>query len=314
MAKSHGGYMIHLGKSEDRYQAVKTALNELNPVVRGTIIIKPDLPSRDAGLGAFTQISFVRAAIDWIRERGNPKRILIAEGGTDSSTGEVFQGLGYDDFLTNLRNGKDGKNIELFDINRDASFDIDFIDGRGEKLVLPVSKTALDADFMLVFSLLKTHDHVAVSGALRNLDSYIVGAENRIKLHGFGGKRPHEMNDGELAQGARAYSENLLTLYSLIEPDMAIVDGNGQEGNGPLRGTPKTTDLVIAADDVLKVDVVAAQIMGIEPEDVPYIKLAEEQGLEPMDGVDVRGLDPEDVRADFAPHKRSKQMLLSEQA
>lgn len=300
--------MIYLGKNEDRYQAVRDAMNDLNPVIRGVIIIKPDLPGRDVGAGGYTQISFVRAAVDWIRERGNPRRILIAESAVDGTTGELFRSLGYEEFVKNLKNGK---NIELFDCNQDQGYEIDFVDSRGETLRLPVSRTILDADCILSLSLLKTHDHVVIAGAIRNLEGFVVGAENKVKLHGVGGKRPHEMNDGELNRSAKAYAQNLLTLYQTLEPDVCIVDGNGQEGNGPLRGTPKTTDLVLTADDALKADVISARIMGISPEDVPYIKLAEEMGLEPFSELDVRGLDPEDVRVDFAPHKRTKFMQLS---
>ena len=299
--------MIYLAKNEDRYQAVRETLNDLNPVMRGTIVIKPDLPGTDAATGAFTQISFVRAVIDWARERGNPKRILIAESSADGSTQEVFRALGYDKLVQTI---KDAKNIDLLDCNTDAHYDIEFVDARGETIVLPVSATVIDADFVISLSLLKTHDHVALSGALPNLEGFVVGAENKVRMHGFAGRKPNEMDDGELARGARAYSENLLTLYNLIEPDLAIVDGNGQEGNGPVRGTPKTTDLVIGADDVLHLDAISARIMGFEPEDIPYLQLAQDKGLEPFADEKVRGLEPEDVRVDFEPHKRMKSMQI----
>jgi uncharacterized protein (DUF362 family) len=297
--------MIYLAKNDDRYQAVKDALNDLNPVVRGIVVIKPDLPSADAGPGGFTQISFIRAAIDWIRERGNPRKILIAESAVEGDTAELWRALGYEDFFKNLRNGK---NLEFLDCNADQGYDIDFIDARGETFSAPVSRTVVDADFILSLSLLKTHDHAVISGAVRNLEGFVVGRENKLKLHGFGGKRVHEMNDGELGRGARAYAQNLLALYNTIEPDAVVVDGNGQEGNGPVRGTPKTTDLVLAADDALKADVISAQVMGVAPDQVPYLKLAEEQGLDPFSDLDVRGLDPEDVRVDFAQHRRAKAM------
>lgn len=299
--------MIFLAKNEDRYQAVKETLDDLNPVIRGTIVIKPDLPGTDAATGAFTQISFVRAVIDWARERGNPKRIFIVESAAEGHTQEIFRALGYDKLIQTI---KDAKNIELLDCNADKHYDIEFVDARGEKLVLPVSATVIDADFVISLSLLKTHDHVALGGALPNLSGFVVGAENKIRMHGFAGRKPNEMDDGELAMGAKAYSENLLTLYNLIEPDLAIVDGNGQEGNGPVKGTPKTTDLVIGGDDVLRVDALSARIMGFVPEDVPYLQVAEDNGLEPFAEDTVRGLEPDDVQVEFAPHKRMKQMQI----
>jgi hypothetical protein len=36
------------------------------------------------------------------------------------------------------------------------------------------------------------------------------------------------------------------------------------EGNGPLRGTPKTTGLIMGGDDPLAIDIVAAAVMGFD--------------------------------------------------
>ncbi len=300
--------MIYLGKNEDRYDAVREALNDLNPVIRGTVVIKPDLPGPDTGPGGYTQISFLRAAIDWMRDRGNARRIIIAEGTLDGNTRETFRSLGYEELVTTLR---ETRGLELLDTNRDESYSYEFINMRGEAFELPVSATAVDADFLLTFSLLKTHDHVMMSGALRSLEGFLVGAESKLRVHGCEGKRPNEMDDGELSKSGRAYSENLLRLYNLIEPDACIIDGNGQEGNGPVHGTPKTTDLILAGDDALQMDVLSARLMGLEPQEVPYLQLADEQGLEPFADLDVRGLDPEEVRLEFARHKRFNQMKIS---
>ncbi len=298
--------MIYVGKNEDRYQAVKDALTDLNPVIVGTVVIKPDLPGPDAGNGAFTQISFVRAVIDWVRERGNPRRIIIAESNDHGDTWETFRSLGYGDFAQNMKDAK----VELLDCNRDKGYDIEFTDARGERMTLPVSATVIDADFVISLSLLKTHDHVAMAGAVQNLAGCVVGTDNKLRLHGFAGRKPNEMNDGELSQSARAYSSNLLSLYNLIEPDLAIIDGNGQEGNGPVRGTPKSTDLVLGSDDALSADFAAAQAMGFEPDDIPYLQLARAEQLDAYEDESFRGLSIDEVRVDFQPHKRMQSMQL----
>jgi len=45
----------------------------------------------------------------------------------------------------------------------------------------------------------------------------------------------------------------------------AVVDGiTAMEGNGPLRGTPKTTGLILGGDDPLAIDIVAATVMGFD--------------------------------------------------
>ncbi len=45
----------------------------------------------------------------------------------------------------------------------------------------------------------------------------------------------------------------------------AVVDGiTAMEGNGPLRGIPKTTGLILGGDDPLAIDIVAAAVMGFD--------------------------------------------------
>jgi len=53
----------------------------------------------------------------------------------------------------------------------------------------------------------------------------------------------------------------------------AVVDAiAAMEGNGPLRGTPRTTGLIMGGDDPLAIDVAAAALMGFDWQRIPLLR------------------------------------------
>ena len=77
----------------------------------------------------------------------------------------------------------------------------------------------------------------------------------------------------------------------------AVVDGTlCGNGPGPRTMVPVEKDLILASADCVAVDAVAAKIMGFDPMDIPYIRMAHEDGLGVGDiheihvaGEDIRG-------------------------
>jgi uncharacterized protein (DUF362 family) len=60
----------------------------------------------------------------------------------------------------------------------------------------------------------------------------------------------------------------------------AIMDGTtAGDGPGPRTMRPVTKDVVLASSDQVAIDAVAASMMGFEPMDLAYLRLADEQGL-----------------------------------
>ena len=60
-----------------------------------------------------------------------------------------------------------------------------------------------------------------------------------------------------------------------VRPHFAIVDGIvGMEGDGPIMGTPKPAGVIVMGRNLPAVDATTARIMGIEPANVPYLKVA----------------------------------------
>lgn len=109
-----------------------------------------------------------------------------------------------------------------------------------KRLFLP--KTILDADAVVDLPLMKTHEFMAYSGAIKNLFG-CVPSKKRIYLHPY-------------------LPEVFYRLYTLFKPQLTIMDARvGIEGNGPTKGKPVKMNLMLTGNDALAIDVVAARVM-----------------------------------------------------
>ena len=61
---------------------------------------------------------------------------------------------------------------------------------------------------------------------------------------------------------------------------IALVDGIiSMEGNGPVYGSPVKTNVILSSTDLVALDYVVAKMIGLDPDDIRYITLAESVGL-----------------------------------
>ena len=87
--------------------------------------------------------------------------------------------------------------------------------------------------------------------------------------------------------------QSLININQIVKPDLIIIDGLwGQEGFGPISGTPRQMDVLIAGSNPVAVDAVASRVMGLDPAQVPVCFLAYLQGLGPLEADDIEVLGP----------------------
>ena len=94
-------------------------------------------------------------------------------------------------------------------------------------------------------------------------------------------------------------------LAKVLPSALVVVDGiTAMEGNGPITGTLKKMNVIVAGKNVVAVDSVAAYIMGFDPYEIPCYPIAESLGLGPADlkKIDVVG---EDIRTVRDPFRRA---------
>jgi uncharacterized protein (DUF362 family)/Pyruvate/2-oxoacid:ferredoxin oxidoreductase delta subunit len=148
-------------------------------------------------------------------------------------------------------------------------------------------------EFDLIVSVgkLKTHMLTLLTGAVKNMLGLVPG-EAKKHCH-------------MLAPRPQDFAVLLADLYAVVRPGAAFVDGViGMEGAGPSHGELRHLELVAASCDGVALDGFCAQVMGLEPLNVPLLAQCHERGLgiAGPEGVIVRG---EPVAA-FAPEEFAK--------
>ncbi len=143
----------------------------------------------------------------------------------------------------------------------------------------------LEADAVINLCKLKTHTFMIMTGAVKNLFGAIPGRA-KPAFHA-------KLQNDEL------FAQMLLDLAACVGPRLTIMDAVvGMEGNGPNNGSPRRVGLLLASQSPLALDVVAAEIMGLERVHNPVLQEAHKRGLRPtkLDRVDLVGMKKSDLR------------------
>ena len=128
-----------------------------------------------------------------------------------------------------------------------------------KSLILPQSY--LNADIVIDIPKMKTHTLTGVSLGIKNLFGLLTDKE----------KMRHHNDD---------INQKLVDLLSIRIPDLTIIDGLiGVEGQGPLYGAPRNSNLLVIGRDCVATDAVAAYLMGFNPNEITHIALAYQNGL-----------------------------------
>lgn len=138
-----------------------------------------------------------------------------------------------------------------------------------------------------VFNLckLKTHLFTGMTGAVKNIFGVIPG----LSKPGYHAK----------LQNVEQFAGMLLDLAQYISPRLTIMDAvTAMEGDGPGTGDPKQVGLLLASQNMLALDVVASEIIGLDRSQNPLLREAERRGLEPnkLDDVEIIGVDRADLK------------------
>lgn len=134
-------------------------------------------------------------------------------------------------------------------------------------------------DVVISVSKLKTHGMALFTGAVKNLFGIIPGLQ-KVEYH-------FKMPD------IKDFSNMLVDICLYAKPVLSFMDGIvGMEGEGPSAGNPRKIGAVIASNSPYYLDVVASQLIGIYPPDIPTVKRCIERGIvnETFDDYSLEGL------------------------
>jgi uncharacterized protein (DUF362 family) len=168
----------------------------------------------------------------------------------------------------------------VVNLSEDKVVEVRFQDsGAVKKLFLP--KKLLDADAVVNLPLMKTHEFMMYSGAIKNLFG-CVPSNRRIYLHPY-------------------LPEVFHRLYALLKPQLTVMDARvGIEGNGPTKGTPVEMGLILTSNCTLATDITATRIMGLNWKET-YLNYIAHRVDFSEDAVSVQGLRVADVVRKFEP-------------
>lgn len=125
------------------------------------------------------------------------------------------------------------------------------VTGRGVFKRIDLARPYMEADRIINLPKLKTHEMMTMTCAVKNLFGAVVGTA-KAGWHLKAG------TDRDL------FARMLLEIYLLRPPELTIVDAIlAMEGDGPGSGDPRPTGLLLAGENAVSVDVIAAEVAGI---------------------------------------------------
>ena len=114
---------------------------------------------------------------------------------------------------------------------------------------------------------LKTHGITFYTGAIKNMFGCVAGKRKTL-WHFSKGKNPDD------------FCELLIDIYRFLNPAVTIVDGVvAMDGSGPIRGRARDLGWLIGGTDPIACEAICAELVGINPEDLPIVKTAQEIGF-----------------------------------
>lgn len=286
---------ISIAAGQGPYRNTLNALADFNlsPVKGKKVLLKPNIGRiAEPYSGVVTNPQVVAAAVDAFRAAG--AEVAIGESPiTGIDLEEAYEKSGIT-FIARERN------CPLIDMDKRKPIDIEIRDGVAIKR-LKVCADVFDYDFIVSIPVMKTHMHTVATLSVKNMKGCL-WRRSKVELHML--PRVPFIDDKPL-------NIAIADTASVLKPHFVIIDGTvGMEGLGPSAGEPHSLDLVIAGNNAIATDAVACTIMGIDPKNVPHLRIAAERGYGSIDPESYFVTNPEwkSLSQPFAPVPESLSM------
>jgi len=239
--------------------------------VRGKVFIKPNLCSKYYIPGAVTNPQVLFHLVSLLRDRA--EEVVVGESdGYNYCCNDALKMTGVKE-LVKTAGGKT-VNLSEDEIVKVQNSKTLFL----RNFSLP--KTLVEADSIVDVPVMKTHEFTNYSGAIKNLFGCIPD-DRRIFLH-------------------PKFDMVLHDLIVLLEPKFVVMDATvSMEGNGPNRGIVVPMNLVLASSDLLAMDKLCCEIMGIDWADISYLKFIDKHYQREETETQIIGEDIEAVKRPF---------------
>jgi uncharacterized protein (DUF362 family) len=293
-------HRVGLARGDKSYDTVKQALELIRDQVQvppdRPVLIKPNMVEPDVPLCA-TPVAAVYATLEFLTGLGID-RFIIAEG-TALEKGETmraFRDYGYfslrDTFDVEFRNLYDDDKVVLEALNATL-----------HPVEIRLAKS-LFTSYVVSVARMKTHVKVIATLTLKNIG---IGAIHNPDRH----SPPWHVIDPALFSHLPCpLNLSLARLGQALPIHLAVIDGVvGMEGNGPVKGTPVKSGVALAGTDALAVDLVGAELMGLDPRTIGYLWYLSQRRGRSREDVLVLGDDPATCVTRYQPCAMLQELL-----
>ncbi len=226
-----------------------------------TVVIKANLVSAMKPEEAATTHPILIAALcDMLYEKGAGKVII----------GDSPGGLYTASHLNKVYNTTGMTGLEAHGAVLNRNFDEKTAHFEDAKVCNTFSYTAYldEADVIINFCKLKSHGMMGMSAAAKNFFGTIPGVIKPEYHYRF--------------PSYTDFSDMLVDLDEYFHPTLSICDAVvGMEGNGPTAGTPKRMGCLLASHSPHTLDMIAAELIGFKPCEIPTLDAAMRRGMIP---------------------------------
>ena len=214
----------------------------------GSVALKPNLViAGTPESGATTHSGVLSGCIEYFREHG-VKDISVIEGSwVGDETMRAMRRAGYDKVCEHY-------GVPFFDLKKDRTLTVKTAAGP-----IDICCRALDAGLLVDLPVLKGHGQTLMTCALKNLKGCLPDREKR-HFHAMGLQKP------------------IAALGAALKPRLIVVDSICGDLDFEEGGNPVQTNRMYLGTDAVQLDAYGRSLMGLNPEDVPYIELCEKYG------------------------------------
>jgi len=276
--------MVSIIKETDPEIAVEKSINLLGGIRsfinKGeTVFIHPNwcggVPGKQ---GSYTNPKVLTTLIKLI-DSCNPAKIIVGESEATSQHFDLmYMSSGSKDAIEKLKS-TNGIDVQVVNLSEGEMVTIDHPNAYIAKK-LTISNVLTKADKIVNVPVLKSHVFCDITVSLKNMFG-LLPERKKGRLH------------------FKGLNEIIVDINSAFPSDLIVVDGIiGMDGWGPLKGDPKELGFVLAGDNLLAVDTVAATIAGYDPTSITHFQLAEQKniGSLSMETIELKGNSISDVK------------------
>ena len=218
---------------------------------RGLIIIKPNL-TNSSPPPITTNVEAAEAVFQYCKSHTKAE-IAIGEGCGNGKTSDVFAVLGYTALAQKY-------GLRLIDFNEAETVLLHNSDAlQVKQFYIPV--IVRDA-FVISLPVLKDHSFTATTVAMKNMfgiapAKFYAGSWNKSKLH------------------SPSTDKSVVDVCLYKKPDLSVVDASVALKGNHLSGRHKNIGVILAGFDPVAVDAVGSELLGHNPNQLEYIRLAD---------------------------------------